>query len=210
VVFKRLFAGQMTRRRWLIAVLTVALAGALLVAEAGRFLTYADPVRPADAAVLLIGQDLNARQLAAHELLCAGRARYLIVPAYRQVFICSAGSVLPSPPAPRRSVMRQSPTRISRFSKWIEDTHVEVLLARGTIERMGLDSVVFVSSPYHMRRIKIIAQRLFDRQKIKTRFVATPYETTGGSLWWTNRREIAWVLSEYVKIAWFMIYEPFV
>ncbi len=207
MVINRFFSGPTTRRRRLIAALTVALAGVLLVAEAGRFLAYTDPVRPADAAVLLIGKDLNARRLAAHELLCAGRARYLIVPAHGQVFICSEGSVLPSPPVPRRSAMGQRPTRISRFSKWIEDTHMEILLARGTVERMGLDAVVFVSSPYHMRRIKLIADRVFDG--FDTRYFATPHEQTRGRLWWTSPHEIHWVLSEYTKIAWFLIYHPF-
>ena len=195
------------RRRRLSTALTVALAGALLVAEAGRFLTYAGPVRPADAAVLLIGQDLRARRLAAHELLCTGQTHTLVIPAYGRVFACRDGRVVPASPPPHRSLSLRPPTRVAGFAKWAENTHLELLLARRTVERLGLRSIIFVSSPYHTRRIRLIADRVLEG--FDTQIFATPYERTRGWLWWTSPHEIHWVLSEYAKIAWFLIYAPF-
>ena len=172
-----------------------------------RFLTFTDPVQPADAAVLLIGQDLRARRLAAYELLCTGQTHTLVIPAYARVFACCGGRIGPSSSVPRRSLSLRQSIHVAGFANGVENTHLELLLARRTVESLGLRSIIFVSSPYHMRRIKIIADRVFDG--FDTRFVPTPHEHTRGRMWWTSPHEIRWVLSEYAKIAWFLICEPF-
>ncbi|EFK09732.1 conserved hypothetical protein [delta proteobacterium NaphS2] len=91
----------------------------------------------------------------------------------------------------------------------LEDTHSEVLRAKEMMDAYGLKSAIFVSSPYHMRRIKIIAAKVFGQKNYDLSFVPTPYEKTCGPLWWTDSYCLKWVMGEYVKIPWFLSYEPF-
>jgi hypothetical protein len=91
-----------------------------------------------------------------------------------------------------------------------ENTHLEVLWASQMMDAYGLTSSIFVSSPAHMRRIKIIADRVFDENPYRLAFVHTKYEKPWGYLWWTDRDGLKQVMSEYVKIVWFLMYAPFV
>ena len=54
-------------------------------------------------------------------------------------------------------VRPERPTGVGKQFQHFEDTHVEILRARSILQNMGLKSVNFVSSPYHMRRIKMIS-----------------------------------------------------
>jgi hypothetical protein len=55
------------------------------VLYAPNYLNYADPPIKADAVVLFIGPDLEAREKEANKLLDAGYADYLIIPAYGRI-----------------------------------------------------------------------------------------------------------------------------
>jgi hypothetical protein len=58
----------------------------ILVLYAPHYLNYADPPIKADAIVLFIGPDLEARKKEANKLLDAGYANYLIIPAYGRIY----------------------------------------------------------------------------------------------------------------------------
>jgi uncharacterized SAM-binding protein YcdF (DUF218 family) len=165
--------------------------------HAGDYLSYSEAIQPAYAVVLFVGPDMQARRKAADQILCQGLARYLIVPAHGQVYRCLQGGEeapeLISPPTIDGESVQPVAVALELL-RIAEDTHIEMLMAYQTIQRSSLEATVFVSSPYHMRRIKIMADRLFEASGLETRFVATPYETTGGNLWWTDRRQISWVL----------------
>ena len=90
-----------------------------------------------------------------------------------------------------------------------ENTHLEIIYARQMMEAQGFRSAIFVSSPCHMRRIKIIADRAFEGGSYELSYVPTTFEETCGPFWWTDKYCIKWVLGEYIKILWFLIYEPF-
>lgn len=90
------------------------------------------------------------------------------------------------------------------------------------MENLGLSSALLVSSPYHMRRIRIIAGQVFaennpvsssppleGRGGFIVHAVPTRYETSGEIYWLFNNRERAFVLMEYAKIIWFFLYSSF-
>ena len=93
--------------------------------------------------------------------------------------------------------------------RFYEDTHLEILHAKAMMDKLGFKSANLVSSPYHMRRIKLITGRIFDGGDYNLSCVPTRYEKTEKNLWWFNKYDLKWVLGEYLKIAWFIIYEPF-
>jgi len=72
----------------------------------------------------------------------------------------------------------------------------------------------FVSSPYHMRGIKLIAEKVFrDRTNssaLRLYFVSPRYETPRLRRWFLKTRGLKFVSSEYAKMAWFLSYIYFV
>jgi len=177
----------------------------VLVFYAPHYLAYSDDAERCDAVILFLGPDYEARKKEAHRLIQEGFADYLMIPAHSKVLTPGKDEKL--------EILKQKAVtakRPSRCRNLYEDTHLEALYAKDMMDRYKLTSAIFVSSPVHMRRIKIIADRVFDRKAYRLSFVPTRYEKPWGYLWWTDRDGSKQVISEYVKIAWFLIYVPFV
>ena len=84
-----------------------------------------------------------------------------------------------------------------------ESTHHEALITRGIIEAENLDSVLVVSSPYHMRRIKMIFDHVIgDRAKLI--YVAVPDEWSDFRReWWRDEESAVALLHEYIAIPYY-------
>ncbi len=176
-----------------------------LVLYSPRFLLYSSEYKKADAIILFLGPDFKARQREAYGLINEGMADFLIIPAYHKTYgiydkwkgqyllpdLRSAGSgndnVLPPP-------------------GFYEDTHVEIIEAKKIMSGYGLKSAIFISSPYHMRRIKLIAMKVFDINKGDFYFVPTRFEKVPVNLWELSSADWKKVRREYGKILWFFIY----
>jgi uncharacterized SAM-binding protein YcdF (DUF218 family) len=87
-----------------------------------------------------------------------------------------------------------------------EDTHLEIIDAQKVMSDYGLNSAIFISSPYHMRRIKLIATKVFDLNKGGFYFVPTRYEKVPVNYWELSSADWKKVRREYGKILWFYIY----
>ena len=192
----------------------VGIAGVLIgiLFYAPHYLTYSDKPRSSDAVVLLVGPDFEARKKEANHLIGDGYADFLIIPAYGRISKATKDGTLKS--VKKNRANRKNPARNERAAKSAqkiyENTHLEMLYAKAMIDEHGLKSAIFVSSPYHMRRIKIIAGRIFDQKDYELSFVPTRYEKPCNNPWWTNKYGFRRVMGEYIKIGWFLLYEPFV
>ena len=74
---------------------------------------------------------------------------------------------------------------------------------------MGLQSALMVSSPYHMKRIKIITESVFGEQSQHMKYVPTRYERMSEGLPDTVIADWDFIASEFIKICWFYLYAPF-
>ncbi|AJY71807.1 hypothetical protein RW64_20815 [Geobacter sulfurreducens] len=182
------------------------LLSALIAAAAPRFLRYADQPAPADVIVLFVGPGNAERRAKALALLRAGYADTLFIPAHRSIVSrAGAGDA-------ERFMIRTTDgaswlerNRTRRFPTHYEQTHMEILIARDFMAERGLRSALFVSSPYHMRRIHLISGNVFSPDEVAIRFVS-PLEDEERHPLAADGRGIKWVVSEYVKIAWFLAY----
>ncbi|MFZ1980976.1 MAG: ElyC/SanA/YdcF family protein [Smithella sp.] len=181
----------------------VILAG--LVLYSPRFLLYSSEYKKADAIILFLGPDFKARQKEAYGLLNEGMADYLIIPAYHKTYeIHDKGKgqhLLPD----LRSTQPDNDNLLYP-PDFYEDTHVEIIEAQKIMSGYGLKSAIFVSSPYHMRRIKLIAMKVFDPNKGNFYFVPTRYEKVPVNYWELSSADWKKVRREYGKILWFFIY----
>ena len=79
----------------------------------------------------------------------------------------------------------------------------------GRREARNVLSTLFVSSPYHLRRIKLISDHQFDTTLFSIRYVPTLTEAAAVQPWHLNAAELRWQASECVKIAWYLFYKQF-
>ena len=196
----------MSRKRLLVLIfVTLCLTGLILFAP--DYLLYSSPYKKADAIVVLLGPDFKARQKEAYDLISKGMADYLIIPAYNKTYrVFSKGAIQHLPANfPETKTIKKV---VNAPPYFYEDTHWEIIEAKKVMFKYGLQSAIFVSSPYHMRRINIIVAKVFDKKESEFYFVPTHYEQAPaefGELSLTNWKKVG---REYGKILWFLLYFP--
>jgi uncharacterized SAM-binding protein YcdF (DUF218 family) len=95
------------------------------------------------------------------------------------------------------------------YRKYFEDTHIELLEAKRMMDEAHLHSAILVSSPYHMRRIRLIAGKVFGDGKQTFSCVPTSYERSFDGGGWLEKQRRDKFMSEYIKICWYLIYMIF-
>ena len=87
----------------------------------------------------------------------------------------------------------------------ISSTWEDALATRETVKRLGLNSIVVVSSPFNMRRVYLTYRHLFSGLPVRMRFCSVPLENEKLSLenWWKRERELQLVVNEYLKIIFY-------
>ena len=191
--------------------ITLAAAGGLAAAWLmgsflPNFLLYATPPLKADAVVLLLGPDEDARRRQAEELIALGWAKYLIVPYEGRIVETQVSG---SPVTPRKTATIARGIRTDRNRVYVERTHIEMLQTRALMAHIGGTRAIFVSSPYHMRRVNLMARRVFDPEIHEMAYVPTANDPPH-TPWFLSWRDIRWVSAEWGKILWFLAYAPFV
>jgi hypothetical protein len=185
-----------------------------------------------------LGPGYRAREKEALQLLKEGYAEYLLIPSFYYAYKYQGGELQPQPLG-RKDIFPNYPTcdrpvgflailkrhesnRIRDFNNYPdhrEETHIEICRARQMAEMIGTNKFLLVSSPYHMRRIKLIAQRVFASgpdaastslgSKFELYFIPTRYESGPEVLWFLKPGEWKLVFLESLKIIWFSIYSFF-
>lgn len=178
------------------------IASAFGLFYAPRFLAYSTDFGKADAIVVLLGPKFNPRYQHALNLLNAGMADYLLIPAYNKMYFRGKNGIRLL--TDNHSSRNTADIKSFVAPKYYEDTHLELIAAKDTLARYGKKSVIFVSSPYHMRRIQIMAEKEFDRWNVD--YSPTPLDPAPLEIW--NLKSSDWkkVWREYTKILWFLIY----
>jgi hypothetical protein len=186
----------------LLLVMIVLAAG---VFYAPRFLAYSTDCARADAVVVLLGPVFNDRDRYARDLMNRGMADTLLVPAYQKLFTVDQGRLKPVlvGKTPDRLKRNQSAEALSYY----EDTHLELIEAKKILRQSGQTTAIFVSSPYHMRRIRIMVGKEFGSPDGFC-FLPTPYEKAPVNVWELKASDWKKVAREYVKIVWFLVYFP--
>ncbi len=189
-----------TKPLLLVCIVSLLLAG-MFAYEAPRFLAYANSPARSDAVILFVGENLAARKKEAVRLLAEGYARFLIIPAYHQVYARLGISY-------RTDVSGNRGWRM--YPDFYSDTHIEALYAKQMMDTMGLKSAVMCSSAYHMRRIRMISRKVFAERASSLSYDPTPYDRNPVDFLEMNWANWIFVIQEYVKMCWFCIYSPFI
>jgi uncharacterized SAM-binding protein YcdF (DUF218 family) len=171
------------------------------------FLCLQEEPRPADAVVLFVGPENQSRLEEAEQLIRDKKARYLLVPSSGMVYAAGPdGGVVKMADQEPRSRLIQRIRIAARYRTYYENTHIEALEAKRMLEDLHLNSAVLVSSNYHMRRIHLIANRVFDRERFSIACHPARWQGSFAAADWLDRGHRTIIVNEYLKIVWFLAY----
>jgi hypothetical protein len=191
------------RRRFIILIFVLLITAGIAL-NSPRFLLYSTNYKKVDAIVILLGPDFKARQKEANELIDQGMTDYLIIPAYHKAYGINNNDK-------RKYLLKylNSPEfnhkKAVSYPSIYEDTHIEIIETQKVMSFFGLKSAIFVSSPYHMRRVNLIVSNVFGVRN-DFYFVPTTYEKAPVNFWELSSSDWKKVRREYGKIIWFYIY----
>lgn len=193
---------------FLFSIVLVALG--LLIFYGTSFLAYKDKPVKSDAIILFCGPEQKPRELEAEKLLYEGYARYLIVPLYGEIQqIKPDGKMKCVSKDHKMGSLLFKLRKRALYQKYYEDTHIEVLEAKRIMDESGFRSAILVSSPYHMRRIRLIAGKVFGGGRYSFYCVPTSFERSFVAKDWFDKHNMGILTSEYVKIGWYLLYRVF-
>lgn len=194
------------KKLFIFVVIIALVAGAIAYAPA--FLVRSDNPDRSDVIVLFLGVEYTTRKKEAFKLIEEGYARHLIIPAHGKIseanlFSNQPGQIQTAQPT---SIRRNRIIGTGNYPKYYEDTHIEILEAKRMMDRSSFKTAIFVSSPYHMRRISLISRDVFKKGEYRVTYIPSRFEHQSGVLWFLNKDDRKQITREYLKIAWFLLY----
>src|SRR5574341_748616 len=150
------------KKRLVLVLLALVVLAGTAMHYAPRYLVYTDKPVKSDVIVLFSSGDNKTREREAEDLLRKGLARYLLVPASGAFHEITADGQLKR--LSRDIKVGKELVKIRKrayYEVYYEKTHVEALEAKMMMDDLGLVSAIMVSSPYHMRRIRMISRNVF-------------------------------------------------
>jgi len=84
-------------------------------------------------------------------------------------------------------------------------TYEEAEVMRGFMKEHGYRSVIAVSSPYHMRRVRTTLSHFLRDTPISAQYSPAAEARFRAEEWWRHERELIDVANEYLKLAYYHI-----
>lgn len=165
------------------------------VFSAGKLLTIDETPKRSDVIIVLSG-DNGDRTIHGVYLFGAGYAPYMIMSGglvYHEI----AMSELMSAHAVEMGV----PAEVIITESRSDSTYQNAIFTKDIMDVYGFKSAVIVSSDYHMRRVKLIFDRVYKDSGIAISYSSADDPLFVPNRWWANNKSIMYIITEYVKIA---------
>lgn len=183
--------------------------------RAGRWLVKDDVPVHADAMVLLMGS-FPERVMQAADLYKEGYAERLIIVhesmgPYKILESRGADILNTTEQAHNSAVILGIPAdSITVLPGDARSTLTEAAVVRDYLKfNPGIDTLILVSSPAHMRRASMIFRAAFRNSETPVFIGSSPstYSSFNPEMWWRRKEDIQSVLSELLKIGSFVVFE---
>jgi uncharacterized SAM-binding protein YcdF (DUF218 family) len=172
-----------------------------ILEKMGRYLYYADKIKPADVIVILAGEETERVEYGV-KLFKEGWARKnrMILAGGPLVWKYTSASLMKehaiSLGVPKKAILLQDKSRT---------TEEDAIFTKDILNKYGYKSCILVTSPYHSRRAtKIFRKVMGDEITV----LSAPSEKSWFSFdeWWKRRRDRSYVFSEYSKFMWLWVF----
>lgn len=190
------------------ALALAAILAVVLLGYAGRWLSEADSPRKADAIVVLGGA--FERTVYAADLYASGYAKriYLSDPVREAShrLLEQLGIKLPTEHEISTEILKRKGVAAEdmlRFPGTALSTADEGELLRQLFAGQRL-TILIVTSPYHIRRARMVINNALADTQVSAVFVATPYEQYAAD-WWKNQDSARYTILEVAKIIYYVV-----
>ncbi|MFS0839065.1 YdcF family protein [Paenibacillus sp. 1P03SA] len=162
--------------------------------NAGTFLVYTEEPVKSDVILVLSG-DRGDRTEKGAELYKNGVAPFLMFSG-GEVYRNSKMAGLMKDHAMELGVPEQAIVLEDRA----DSTYENAVFSKKVIGEHGFKSVTVVSSDFHMRRVKLLFDRVFKDSGIRLHYVAAPDKNFTPLKWWGNNKSLMVTFTEYLKL----------
>lgn len=169
----------------------------------GNFLIAGDELQPADL-IHVLGGDVERIDygIALHQQDYGGKILFtggrVEIPLANMTYSRLAREYAQARGIPPESILPLESTATSTFEEVLELQHV---LASDS----SLQTLLIVSSPYHLRRARWIFEKAL-QPRVQLRFVPVPFERSRHKQrWWTTELSLQAVVNEYLKIPFYLL-----
>jgi uncharacterized SAM-binding protein YcdF (DUF218 family) len=84
-------------------------------------------------------------------------------------------------------------------------TYENIAFSKRIMEQHNYKSAIIVSSDYHMKRIKLTCEKIFNNTEIRLTYSSCKDNNFNSQKWWTSNKSIMTVINEYFKIAGYLV-----
>jgi uncharacterized SAM-binding protein YcdF (DUF218 family) len=194
------------RRASFAVCVTAILSAACAFPFAGRFLVVEDPIRPADA-IIVLGGIRGGRWLEALDLFEEKVAPRIVLSSDRsegaEFESLKRGVQIPRTADHVRDAMIRlgvPEDAVEVFRYHVDNTAQEADTARVLARERGWNHLLIITSKYHTRRARFAFERSFRASGVQISVRSTRYDPSAPRTWWMHRYDARWVFMELPKL----------
>lgn len=180
--------GKLINRKFLLFICLLLLI--MWFFTAGRFLTLTQYPKHSDAIIVLSGGQGRVEKAA--ELYKAGYAPYIILSNAKES-ASSSGDML-------QTVLNLGiPPDVIYTENAAESTYQNADFTLPIMKEHAFQSAIVVSSEFHMRRVKLLFDRVYKKSEIELTYLGS-LSGYNSKRWWSDRKSRETTFNEYVKM----------
>jgi len=185
-----------------VSVIFLLLTWRLCLDQIGDYLVLDQPHETSDAIVAVSGE--QSRRTWAVELYRRGYSSLLIFNVSDTTYFFGQ-AIDPVESIRQMASEADIPAESMVIHNQVKSTWEDALATRESVLRLGLKSIMVVSSPFNMRRVWLTYNHVLGDLPVNIRFCAVPWEMEKLSPqdWWNRERELQFVVNEYLKILFY-------
>jgi len=172
-----------------------------ILGKAGRYLYYADVMKPADVIVILAGEETERIEYGV-QLFRDGWARKdkIILAGGPVVWKYSLASLMQE-----HAISLGIPKDAIILEDQSKTTEEDAFFTKEILYKHKYKSCILVTSPYHSRRAYTIFKKIMGKD---ITIISAPCNKSWFRFddWWKRRKDRAFVLNEYSKFVWLWIF----
>jgi uncharacterized SAM-binding protein YcdF (DUF218 family) len=180
--------GKLINRRFVFFMCIILLVIGFFTA--GRFLTLTQPPKQSDAIIVLSGG--QGRVEKAVELYKAGYAPYIILSNAKEITSRSGDMI-------QTALNLGIPQDVIYNEDAAESTYQNAEFTLSIMKEQNFKSAIVVSSDFHMRRVKLLFDRVYKKSDIELTYVGSD-SGYNAKRWWSDRKSRETTFNEYVKM----------
>ena len=161
-----------------------------------------DSLQPADAIIILAGDaerfhhgvSLYESEYAPHIIFTSDSAPLLLIDLHIDWEEITQNAI-------KKAGIPEGATSLVRSTSTYDDAKHSYQL----MQRKGFHSAIVVSSPYHMRRVKMIFSKIYRDSGIELQYSSVRDSWFNVEKWWTRERELVTINNEYIKLIFYLL-----